>query len=183
MKAYVALLRGVNVGGKNRVKMPELLSLLSGLGLNRLNSYLQSGNLVFESDQIDSRVLVTAIEKRIQEGLGLDVAVLVKSESEMSGVDSLNPFLKQSGLNSQFLYVTYLFEQPPEDKIKLIENFKDPRDSFWVVDRQVYLHCPVGYGKTKFSNSFFEKQLGMAATTRNWRTAKALKDLAESLRS
>jgi uncharacterized protein (DUF1697 family) len=173
MKAYVALLRGVNVGGKNCVKMPELLSLLSGLGLNRLNSYLQSGNLVFESDQIDSRVLVTAIEKRIQEG----------SESEMSGVDSLNPFLKQSGLNSQFLYVTYLFEQPPEDKIKLIENFKDPRDSFWVVDRQVYLHCPVGYGKTKFSNSFFEKQLGMAATTRNWRTAKALKDLAESLRS
>lgn len=181
MQSYVALLRGVNVSGKNRIKMPELISLLSGAGFNNSKAYLQSGNLIFGSQPENPQIIAEAIQKSILQGLGLEVAVLVKSGEEMAGIAGRNPFLKLKEIDPEFLYVTFLFENPAEDKIRLIDKIKDEQDSFKVLDTQLYLYCPGGYGRTRFSNSFFENKLGVAATTRNWRTVNALKEMASGI--
>ena len=178
MIAYIALLRSLNVGPKNRIKMPELESLLKELGFRGLKSYLQSGNLVFGSDVANPRVVASSIEKAIKKGPGLDVAVLVKTQTEMLRIAGNNPFLKMKGIDAEFLHVTFLFEQPQEAKMKLLETSQDPKDSFRLVGREIYLYCPGGYGNTRFSNTFFEKKLGVAATTRNWRTVNVLASMA-----
>ena len=178
MIAYVTLLRSLNVGPKNRIKMSELESLLKELRLKGLKSYLQSGNLVFGSDITDPQMVASRIEKAITQGSGLDVAVLVKTQTEMLRIAENNPFFKMAGIDSEFLHVTFLFEQPEETKIKVIESSQDPRDSLRLAGREIYLYCPGGYGNTKFSNTFFEKKLGVAATTRNWRTVNVLANMA-----
>jgi uncharacterized protein (DUF1697 family) len=177
MKQYIALLRGLNVGPKNRIKMSELESLLQNLGFSGLKSYLQSGNLVFCSEADDRVNIATQIEKAITKGSGLKVAVLVKEQTEMLRIIGVNPFFKIAGIKEEFLYVIFLFEKPEERKIKLLETSSDPRDSFRLAGSEVYLYCPGGYRNTKFSNTFFERKLGVSATTRNWRTVNVLANI------
>jgi uncharacterized protein (DUF1697 family) len=178
MIQYIALLRSLNVGPKNRIKMPELESLLKDLAFSGLKTYLQSGNLVFASDFTDPQVVASRIEKAITKGSGLEVAVVVKTQAEMLRIAGNNPFLKRDSIEAEFLHVTFLFGQPEERKTKLIEMIQDPKDSFRLAGREIYLYCPRGYGNTKFSNTFFEKKLGVAATTRNWRTVNVLASMA-----
>lgn len=157
MIAYIALLRSLNVGPKNRIKMSELESLLKELEFSNLKSYLQSGNLVFGSNVSDPQIVASRIEKAITKGSGLEVAVVVKTQTEMLRIAGHNPFLKMPSINPEFLHITFLFEQPGEGKFKLIEMSQDPKDSFRLVDREVYLYCPGGYGNTKFSNTFLNR--------------------------
>jgi uncharacterized protein (DUF1697 family) len=178
MIQYIGLLRSLNVGPNNRIKMPELESLLKELGFSGLKSYLQSGNLVFGSDVTDPQIVASHIEEAITKGSGLEIRVVVKTQTEMLRIAGNNPFLKIDGIEAEFLHVTFLFEQPEERKTKLIEMIHDPRDSFKLAGREIYLYCPGGYGNTKFSNTFFEKKLGVAATTRNWRTVNVLASMA-----
>jgi uncharacterized protein (DUF1697 family) len=170
---WVCLLRGINVGGK-KVAMKALKELLEGLGHEDVTTYIQSGNVVFGSDGGDAEALSAAIEKAIGAQMGLDVTVLLRSPAELAAVVAANPF---PGVEDR-LHVTFLAEEPARSKVDAVDPDGYPPDAFAVVGREVYLHCPDGYGRSKLGNSFWERKLGVAATTRNWRTVTKLLEMA-----
>ena len=177
MPTHVAMLRGVNVGAHNRIKMPVLVALFDGLGHADVVTYIQSGNVVFKSRSQSTGALEQGIEQAITRELGLDVAVLVRSASELAAVAKNNPFLRD-GVDGSKLHVTFLKAKPNAALVREIETVSAGRDERRVRGREVYLHCPGGYGNTKLNGSFVEKRLNAVTTTRNWNSVTKLLELA-----
>ncbi len=174
METYIALLRGVNVSGKNLIKMAELVQALSGTGLRNVRTYIQSGNIVFESESTDCGMLMALISGTVLEQFGLQVPVQVLKRSDLSDICDKNPFISDHGLPPDHLHLT-LFNTCPDPVLSGKINPEDySPDEFIILDKAVYLYCPSGYGKTKLNNGFFEKKLKVSATTRNWATVKKL---------
>jgi uncharacterized protein (DUF1697 family) len=176
METYVALLRGVNLGARNKVSMPDLRQLFHALEAEDVLTYVQSGNVVFKSPA-EAAELVSAIEDRINRDLGLEVIVLLRTSGELEQVLARNPFAK-SGREPTQLHVTFLAETPSPERVRALDPSRSEPDEHHVAGREVYLHTPNGYGRSKLSNAYFEKQLGVSATTRNWKTVRALAELA-----
>ncbi len=180
-KRYVALLRGINLGGHNRVSMPDLRALFGSLGAEDVATHVQSGNVIFKSDKGAGK-LTEAIEKRIRRDLGLSVTVLLRTQPQLAKVVAGNPFA-EDGKEPTKLHVTFLAEKPVLARARELDPERAAPDEFHVVGQEIYLHCPNGYGRSKLTNAYFEKHLGVAATTRNWRTVTKLAELASSRRS
>jgi uncharacterized protein (DUF1697 family) len=178
MNTYVSMLRGINVGGKKRIQMQQLVALYESLGLANVRTYVQSGNVVFDSAAADASRLARLIEDGITKTFGFPVAVLIRTKDELARVIENNPFVKQKGIDVDKLHVTFLSDLPDGAGLDQVRAAGDQADSFVVTDREVYLYCPNGYGRTKLSNDFFEKKLRVTATTRNWRTVTALLQIA-----
>jgi uncharacterized protein (DUF1697 family) len=177
-KACVALLRGINVGGARKVAMPELRSLFEALGHSDVTTYVQSGNVVFGAAGRRSPARLAAdIEQRIAGDLGLEVTVLLRTPDDLKGVVDGNPFLGRA-TDVSTLHVTFLADEPDADAVGALDPDHASPDRFEVVGREVYLHTPGGYGRTKLNNAFWERRFGTRATTRNWRTVGKLLDLA-----
>ena len=174
MKTYVALLRGINVGGHNRVSMPELREVFAALGAGDVATYVQSGNVVFASDGTPSG-LVDAIETSIRRDLGLDVTVLLRTHAQLAKIIAGNPF---AAADPAKLLVTFLAGKPDGARVRKLDPDTGRPDRFRLVGQELYVHCPNGYGRTKLTNAFFERQLGVAATTRNWKSVTKLSGLA-----
>jgi uncharacterized protein (DUF1697 family) len=176
MASYVAMLRGINVGGRNRVGMDELRAFFTGLGYSKVTTFIQSGNVVFETARTKTAALVDEIQSGLPSVLGVEVAVLVRSASELRRITSANPFLPGAP-DSTKLHVTFLTAKPAADRVAAVETFDAGGDELSVAGQDVYLHCPGGYGRTKLSNAFLERQLAVGATTRAWKTVNALFEL------
>jgi uncharacterized protein (DUF1697 family) len=174
---FAVMLRSVNVGGRNRLAMADLRDLVLSLGFADATTYLQSGNVVF-SGTGNASAASRAIEGRMTADLGLDVAVLARSGPQLGKVLDGNPFLA-GRVDQKTLHVTFLADRPSAQKVRALEARAGQfgQDRFEVGGTSVYLHCPGGYGKTKLNNTFFERALGVTATTRNWRTVTALAEL------
>ena len=199
---FVALLRAVNVSGQNRIPMGELRELLEGLGLGGVRTYLQSGNAVFAADDASALDLATAIEMRIERDLGPRVGVLVTPADAFRRVVDANPFAGVSGVDEKWLHATFLFGASDESHLgpapkaafsaaceaafaKLALPAATGEQAAFVgapplAAPVVFLCLPHGYGRTKLNNGFFERRLGAAATTRNWRTVLALAETSAS---
>jgi uncharacterized protein (DUF1697 family) len=177
-KTYVALLRGINLGARNKVSMADLRKLFGGLKAEEVATYVQSGNVVFKSPA-EAAGLGNAIENRISRDLGLDVTVLLRTPAELAKILARDPFAK-SGSEPTKLHVTFLAEKPDRARVRELDPKHSEPDEFRVVGREIYLHCPDGYGRSKLTNAYFEKQLGIAATTRNWKTVTKLAELASA---
>jgi uncharacterized protein (DUF1697 family) len=175
LKTYVALLRGINLGARNKVSMPDLRALFESLGAEDVETYVQSGNVVFRSRD-NAGKLTDAIEKRIGRDLGLSVTVLLRTQQQLAKVFAGNPFAADETEPAK-LHVTFLAAKPDPARVRKLDPKRAEPDEFRVVGQDVYLHCPNGYGKSKLTNAYFEKQLGVAATTRNWKTVTKLVDL------
>ena len=173
---YVALLRGINLGARNKISMAALRELFEELGARNVRTYVQSGNVVFESAR-SARDLRERIEQAIDRELGLDVRVLLRSARHLVDVVRNNPFSTHDGAS---LHVTFLEKRPKQSRVHELDPKQFLPDEFRVVGAEVYLHCPNGYGRSKLSNAFFESRLDVAATTRNWRTVTALAELASA---
>ncbi len=178
MTTYVSMLRGINVGGRKRIRMGQLVALYESLGLTNVRTYVQSGNVVFDSEVTDGSRLIRLIEEGITKTFGFSAAVLIRTKDELARVVENNPFLKEKGIDTGKLHVTFLSDFPDGAALDQVRAVGDGSDSFAVTDREVYLHCPNGYGRTKLSNDLFEKKLKLSATTRNWRTVTALLQIA-----
>jgi uncharacterized protein (DUF1697 family) len=176
---YVALLRGVNVGGANKVKMEDLRRLVIGLGHSDVQTYLQSGNVVFGSASADPAHVAAGVEKAIADHLALTVTVLLRTRADLAKVLVSNPYLDRD-TDLTKLTVTFLRDRPDPARAAGMPIPKGETAVFTVVGREVYLHCPDGYGRTKLSNAYIEKKLGLPATTRNWKSVTALHDLLGS---
>jgi uncharacterized protein (DUF1697 family) len=173
------LLRGINVTGRNQIKMADLTALFAGLGHEDVSTYVQSGNVIFRSASGSSVNLANDIAERIKRDLGLDVAVLLRTQDQLAKIVKDNPFIR-NGADLATLHVTFLAESPDPALVREIDSALGEPDEFRVAGREVYLHCPNGYGRTKLNNTFWERRLKVAATTRNWRTVTTLHRLAGS---
>jgi uncharacterized protein (DUF1697 family) len=181
MPTHVAMLRGINVGQGKIVKMERLRSSFEALGFDSVRTYVQSGNVVFESEQKSATGLSKKIEEKIQRDFGFTASVLVKSSKEIAQIVGNNPLVKEKGIDHSKLHVTFLSDAPPKTAVKLLEPLARGSELVRILSREIYLYCPDGYGRTKLSNNAIEKKLSVVATTRNWRTVNALLEMCRSL--
>ena len=181
MPTCVAMLRGINVGSGKIVKMERLRASFGALGFRGVRTYVQSGNVIFESEQKSPAGLSKTIGKKIQRDFGFTVPVLVKSSKEMEQIVANNPSVKEKGIDHSKLHVTFLSGAPPKTAVKILEPLATGRERFRILNREIYLYCPDGYGNTKLSNNAIEKKLSVVATTRNWRTVNTLLEMCRSL--
>jgi len=176
---YVVLLRGINVGGHNRIAMGRLRELCDDLGYPDAVTHLQSGNAVLAGRTRKPAGLAQAIEKKIASDLDLTVRVIVRTRDELAAVIDRNPMPGRTSDPAK-LHVTFLSESPDPARISKIDPAAYAPDEFQVVEREIYLWYPNGAGRTKLGNDFWEKRLGVAGTARNWNTVTALLRLADA---
>jgi uncharacterized protein (DUF1697 family) len=173
--AFVALLRGINVGGNRKVTMDEVRKLVSDLGHDDVSTYLQSGNVRFASADADPDQVSAELRQALKNKLGLDIDILLRTRSDLEAVLAGNPYLAQESDPTK-LHVTFLQTAavPAKTEVPIPAG---ETGVLTVAGREVYLHCPAGYGRTKLNNTYLERKLGLAATTRNWKSVVALHDL------
>ena len=176
----LALLRGINVAGKTRVGMSQLRDLFQELGHTDISTYLQSGNVVFNTIDRSPDQIVANLEKEIALTFGFPVTVLLRSPKDLTRVLNSNPYVQIEPEPTK-LHVTFLEEKPTGAKLSRLEIPVTETARFNVSGREIFLHCPDGYGNTKLNNNFFERRLGMQATTRNWKTVTALHEMLGGL--
>lgn len=182
MKAnrYIALLRGINLGGYKIVRMEALRVCFEGLGCRGVQTYVQSGNVVFDAVEKEAARYTDDISNRIQRDFGFPVPVLLRTSEELRRIVRQNPFLKQQKVDPAKLHVTFLSTTAPKSAEQDVKTLAAKEEQFRIHGREIYLYCPDGYGRTKLSNTAIEKKLGAEATTRNWKTVQALLALAQS---
>jgi len=180
MPTYIAMLRGVNVGGHKPIKMERLRASLEALGFSDVKTYVQSGNVIFKTAKASEASLTGKITKKIVEDFGHSVSVLIRTPEALGATLKRNSILKQAGIDEARLYVTFLPRPAPTSAAESLKILATASERFLVSGREIYLHCPEGYGNTKFSNNAIEKKLSMPATTRNWRTVNALSEMAQT---
>jgi uncharacterized protein (DUF1697 family) len=178
MKPYISLLRGINVSGQNKIRMEDLRRLHAELGLQKVRTYVQSGNVVFESGESDTSNLAEQIETQIASKLVLTVPVLLRSVVEFSRILNTNPFLTGRQEDPGQLYVTFLSSLPDPVIAAGLQPPAGETDEFVIIGQEIFLFCPNGYGRTKLSNNWFERKLNRVATTRNWKTVNTLYQMA-----
>ena len=178
MTRYITLLRGINVGGHAKVSMDDLRRLFLHLGYTGVTTYIQSGNILFTTAAHDPAQLTSDIEQALARELDLTITVLLRSLEEITIVTQANPFLSR-GVDPTKLHVTFLRELPLPTRIAQLQPPASTPDEYIPIGREIYLHCPHGYGNTKLNNAFFERQLQVPATTRTWNTILKLHGLAQ----
>lgn len=170
MKKYIVLLRGINVSGKNKLPMAELRELLKDLQFENVQTYIQSGNVILESNKTKSEAC-----QKIKDGIfnkfGYDVPVLIRTPQEWKEIIEKYPF---SNENEKIVAFTFLDRTTSETEIE-IKGIKE--DQYKIAGDVVYLNCPSGFGKTKLTNNTIEKKLSVVATTRNYKTTLKLLEL------
>lgn len=171
-EAFVVLLRGINVSGKNKLPMVDLRQILSDLGFQNVKTYIQSGNVILESNESKS-VICQKIKKGIKEKFGYDVPVIARTIPEWKKTIENYPFPLE---NERIVAFTFLDRKPEITEIE-INNIGE--DQFKIENDVVYIYCPNGFGKSKITNNLFERKLKVTATTRNLRTTLKLLELAK----
>ncbi len=178
MSIKIAILRGINVGGKRKILMNDLKSLCEIVGLQNVKTYIQSGNLIFKSNKQNAKIEID-LEKGIAEKFGFDVPVIVRSKKELETVINTNPFLGENA-DSKQLHVTFLKEKPNHENIQHTLTYNCEPDKFKMGEKEVFIMCTGKYHASKLTNGFFEKKLNTGATTRNWKTVLKLYELSKN---
>ncbi len=176
---YLALLRGINVGGKNKLPMKELADLCVKAGCGEVRTFIQSGNVIFSADPKLSSALPGVITGLIAERFGLKVPVMLRTTDQLVQVTDHNPFLEE-GAELSTLHVVFLADQPSANAIEALDPDRSPPDTFIVRGKEIYLRLPTGVGNSKLTNAYFDGKLKTISTGRNWRTVTTLRDLMMS---
>ncbi|QRK10492.1 DUF1697 domain-containing protein [Archangium violaceum] len=177
MIRYVALLRGINVGGNKKVPMARLRELMQGLGYTDVATLLQSGNAVFSSKEKNTARLVKQLEAALAETFGFEVAVVIRTRDELAAAIEANPLPGAEDAPSQFL-VTFLSDAPDPKRLREIDPAAYLPDEFRVVGREIYARFPNGIRDSKLATLLGGARWGVTATARNWNTVTKLLELA-----
>ena len=178
MKRWIALLRGVNVGGGNKIAMPALKSSCEGCGFQHVTTYIQSGNLVFDASG-DEASVTAVLRKLLAEEHGLKVPVVVRTAHEMDRLVDRHPGLK-AGIEAKFLHIVFLDKKVAKADARRLDAARFEPDTFDVDGREIYVTYPQGSGRSKLTIDVFEKAFGATATARNVNTVHKLVDLAHA---
>ena len=179
---YVALLRGINVGGRNKLPMRDLTAIFVDVGCTDVVTYIQSGNVVFRAPAKLAARIPRLITNSIADRLDLRVPVVTRSAAELEHVVACNPYLE---IEPDFtkLHVAFLADRPTSAACGALDPNRSPPDAFQIHRGEIYLHLPNGAARTKLSNAYFDAKLGTTTTARNWRTVLKLHELVGSLRA
>ncbi len=179
MQTFITLLRGINVGGKNLIKMQELKNIFADLGFIKVQTYIQSGNIIFDSALCDIFTISEMIAKAIENNFQCKIFVLTLSIAECKEILAQNPFFSyNSNYNIDKLFITFFSDKPEQQYCTKLSEYES-EDHFLLTEKCLYLHCTKNYSDTKINNQFIEKQLKIQATTRNVKTIQKIITLAE----
>lgn len=176
--AHVALLRGINVGGKRLLPMKELGALFVAAGCGAVRTYIQSGNVVFTAPPAALDGLVARLEQDIETRFGFRSPVILRSAHELARVLRDNPFLL-AGEPEKTFHVMFLATCPTPQAIAKLDANRSPGDAFRVVEREIYLHLPNGAAGSKLTNAYFDSALATTGTARNWATVRKLSEMSQ----
>jgi uncharacterized protein (DUF1697 family) len=169
LTTYLALLRGVNVGGASKVPMKELRTLFEDLGHQDVRTYLRSGNVVFVNRSSTPKELAAEAEAAVSKAFDLRISIMMRTRRELERVAGGNPW-DTAGVPASSLHVMFLAESVSRKAIAMLDSDRSPPDQFEVRGSEVYLWFPKGSGRSKLTVDYFEKKLGTRATARNWNT-------------
>lgn len=178
MTTYISMLRGINIGGHKKIKMDALRQMYYELGLSEIQSYIQSGNVIFQSAETNTQKLERIISDKIMETFGFEVPALVLTVEELDSALKENPFLADPTKDPGHMHLTFLSGVPDPTILNQIPPDYYAPDKFRQVGKVIYNYCPNGYGNTKLTSNFFETKLKLIASSRNLRTANELLNLA-----
>jgi uncharacterized protein (DUF1697 family) len=188
MASHVALLRGINVGGRNKVPMTELREVVTSLGHTEVTTYIQSGNVLFTTQETDTARLAASLEEAISGRFGIRASVVVLSREQLARTMRDNPY--PDAPNPKFVHVVFMNAEPPQALVERIQAAESKaaargsRDTFAAIGKALFLHTPDGYGTSELSEAVFRiigppDKAGVAATARNWVTCTKLLSLCE----
>ena len=183
MAAIVCLLRGVNLGGHNLIKMDALRALCISLKCRNPQTYVQSGNVVFDSAEKDWPKLSQKIAAAIEQKCGFRPSVILRTASELRAVVRRNPFAGRSGIEPGKLLVTFLAEKPGRAAVAALKERAISPEELHLIGSEIYTYFPNGAGRSKLNWSSLDKTLQTTGTARNWNTVTKLLAMAESLES
>jgi uncharacterized protein (DUF1697 family) len=178
---YISILRGINVSGQKIVKMDALKKMYTKLGFLNCNTYVQSGNVIFQFKNEEPEPLEKIIQNKIKTEFGFDVPVIVMDINKLKRIVNRNPFISDNSKIPSYMHITFLASQPRDIDESAILNKKAPAEGIVFTKEAIYLYCPNGYGKTRLNNNFLENKLKVKATTRNWKTTNKLLELANNI--
>lgn len=175
MKTYIALLKGINVGGHKKVPMAELHELLSKSGFKNVKTYIQSGNVVFQSSSDNLQSIEETIQKAVNVHFGFEVSVLVLTKTDLKRIFNDCPFPEEKKPKSYFMM---LYDKPDEELVKAASEKVYEGEEYHIIKGCIYYFCAKGFGQTKFNANFFERKLKTFATARNYNTMVKLLSLS-----
>jgi uncharacterized protein (DUF1697 family) len=173
---YLALLRGINVGGKNKIRMQDLSAMFVDAGCKHVRTFIQSGNVIFESSVKLSTRVPGLVAARIEESLGYKTPLVLRSLAELEAAVSSNPFSKM-GASEDSLHLLFLANVPDPSKVMALDPNRSPGDEYILRGRDVYLRLTNGVADSKLTNAYFDSKLSTTSTGRNWRTVTKLLEL------
>ena len=173
---YVALLRGINLGGNNQMKMEELRTTFEALGFTKVKSYINSGNIAFDTKKSSESKLIDKIEKAVESKYGRRVHIMIREQQDIERILKNNPFNGQYE-SHKHMHVLFLKEPMPAEKEELLQASALPGEQYAVRDREIYNLLPNGVAGSLLTKGFFEKKPVVPYTGRNWRTVEKLAEL------
>lgn len=178
MKTYIALLRGINVSGQKRIKMVDLKQSMEKKALQNVKTYIQSGNVVFDSEISDINLLQNIVHDAILSDFGFEVPILVTEGNKLEKILSENPFKDE--IEENRLYFVLLKNFPEQNLIDEFNKLNFINEDFYITNECVYLCCKKGYGNAKLSNNLVERKLKVDATARNLKTMQKLIEMVKA---
>lgn len=175
---FLALLRGINVGGKNMLPMKDLVIVFEEAGCSDVRTFIQSGNVVFHANR-GVAGLADRITRKIEERFGHRVPVVLRTAEELGDTILNNPFLS-AGAKEKMLHVYFLAKEPDPQAVETLDHQRSLPDIFLVRGKEIYLQLPNGMARTKLTNAYFDSRLSTISTARNWNTVLQLHELMKS---
>ncbi len=179
MNTYIAFLRGINVSGQKKIKMADLRLQIEELGFAQVQTYIQSGNLLFQSDLKDTTALAEKIQAKILADYDFEVPVLVLPAAAIKNILDRNPFASDPEKDPKYWYVSLLYRVPTAADIAHLGEVDYSPEIYVIEGQTLYFYAANGYGRAKMNNNLFEKKLKVSATTRNWRTMNKIWEMAQ----
>lgn len=174
---HIALLRGINVGGRNKLPMKQLVAVFEACGAEEVRTYIQSGNVVFRASASLAKGLPRLVSEAIAREAELEVPVVVRSARQLEAVVKNNPLLEPP-IEPKFLAVGFLSRKPTSSRIASLDPDRSPPDLFVVRGSEIYLRCPAGAARSRLTNDWFDRRLGVISTMRNWNTVHKLLEMS-----
>ena len=182
MQTYISFLRGINMTGHNSMKMSDLLQLYIELGFQDVETFIQSGNVIFRSTlENPEHSTADKIEKSITQRFGYDVRVMIRNIEELRVVYSSNPFTSEGKFDPARTAAIFLHDVPSEAQIQKVIKADYPPDKFKIIGKEIFIFCPNGFGRSKIYTNFFENKMGVTGTARNWKTMTTILNIAERI--
>ena len=180
MNIYIALLRGINVSGQKKIKMAELKSLMETDGFVDVQTYIQSGNIVFKSSSKKLNLISTKLERLINSNYGFLVPILILTPEQLILAKNNNAYLNDETKENSKLAFTFLYTVPSPENIAKLMSYNFPEEDIMLIENMVYLHLINGAGRAKLNNNFIENKLKVTASSRNYNTVLKLIEMSKS---